>query len=248
MKGKVAVITGAKTGIGNATAHRFAAGGVKVVIADIEDAEAETRDIAKGGAGALFVRCDVSKDSDVARLFERTLQAFGRVDVLVNNAGVVKPGLIPDEPGATWDWIIGTNLKGPFLCSRAAIPLMQRQGGGVIINIGSEYGLIGGARLAIYAASKGGLNMLTKALAHDHAKDGIRVNCLVPGPVLTPLMEQNIQAQPDPEAKRRQEIDSTLVGRFGTPAEIANVIYFMATDEASFMTGSIVTVDGGVTA
>lgn len=248
MKGKVAVITGAKTGIGNATARRFAQGGARVVIADIEDAEAETREIAKAGADALFVRCDVSKDAEVTHLFERTLAAFGRVDVLVNNAGVVKAGLIPDDPVSKWDWIIGTNLKGPFLCSRAAIPHMRRQGGGVIINIGSEYGLIGGTARAIYAASKGGLNMLTKALAHDHAKDGIRVNCLCPGPVLTPLMEKNIANAPDPEAKRRHEIDTTLVGRFGTPEEIANVIYFMATDEASFMTGSIVTVDGGVTA
>lgn len=245
MKGKVAVITGGRTGIGHATARRFAAGGTRVIIADIEDAEAETRAIAKD---ALFVRCDVSDDAQVGDLFKRTLSAFGRVDVLVNNAGVVKPGLIPDEPVATWDWIVGTNLKGPYLCSRAAIPHMKAQGSGIIINIGSEYGLIGGGRLAIYAASKGGLNMLTKALAHDHAKDGIRVNCLIPGPVLTPLMERNIQAQPDPAAKRRQEIDSTLVKRFGTPEEIANVIYFMASDDASFMTGSIVTVDGGMTA
>ena len=244
MKDKVAVITGGKTGIGHAAARRLAQGGYKIVIADIEDGAAETRTLAKD---ALFVRCDVGKDDQVTKLFEATLAAFGRVDVLVNSAGVVSPGFIADQPVAVWDLVIDTNLKGPFLCSRAAIPAMKRQGAGVIINIGSEYGLIGGPAKAIYAASKGGLNMLTKALAHDHAKDGIRVNCLIPGPTLTPLMEKNIATAPDPEAKRRREIDSTLLGRLATPEEIANVIYFMATDDASFMTGSIVTVDGGVT-
>ena len=140
------------------------------------------------------------------------------------------------------------NLKGVFLCSRASIPAMRRQGGGVIVNVASELGLVGGSEIAAYCATKGGVVQLTKAMAVDHASEGIRVNCVCPGPVDTPLLEATIQGSSDPEEERRRIVEKTLIKRFGRPEEIANVILFLASSESSYMTGSVVAVDGGVTA
>jgi len=245
---KVAIITGAKSGIGFATAFRFAAEGAKVVVADIRDAEQETRGITKVGAEALFVQVDVSNESQVNSLIEKTLAAYGCLDVLVNNAGVELAKKVTNTTEAEWDRLMEVNLKGVFLCSKAAIPVMQRQGGGVIVNVASELGLVGGAEIAAYCASKGGVVQLTKAMAIDHVDDQIRVNCVCPGPVATPLLEAIIEASSDPAQERRSIVEKTLLKRVGRPEEIANVILFLASEESSYMTGSVVVVDGGLSA
>ena len=248
LKDKVAIITGGKSGIGYSTALLFAAEGAKVVVADVKDAVEEVRAITEQGAEALFVQTDVSSESQVNNLVETTLAAYGRLDVLVNNAGVELAKTVADTSEAEWDRLMDINLKGVFLCCKAAIPVMQRQGGGIIVNVASELGLVGGSEIAAYCASKGGVVQLTKAMAVDHALDHIRVNSVCPGPVATPLLEAIIKASSDPEAERRHIVEGTLLRRPGGPDEIANVILFLASDEASYMTGSVVVVDGGWTA
>ena len=248
LKGKVIIITGAKSGIGLATANRFASEGAKVVVADIKDAHKEVSEITRREAEALFVQADVSNGSQVAALIEKTLAAFGRLDVLVNNAGIELTKKVTETTEAEWDHLMNVNLKGVFLCSKAAIPVMQRNGGGVIVNVASELGLVGGSEIAAYSASKGGVVQLTKAMAIDHAGDGIRVNCVAPGPVSTPLLEAIIENSSNPEQERQSIVGKTLLKRLARPEEIANVIVFMASDESSYMTGSVVVVDGGWTA
>jgi NAD(P)-dependent dehydrogenase (short-subunit alcohol dehydrogenase family) len=248
LKGKVIIITGAKSGIGLATAIRFACEGAKVVVADIKDAHKEVSEITRREAEALFVQADVSNGSQVAALIEKTLSAFGRLDVLVNNAGIELTKKVTETTEAEWEHLMNVNLKGVFLCSKAAIPVMQRNGGGVIVNVASELGLVGGSEIAAYSASKGGVVQLTKAMAIDHAGDGIRVNCVAPGPVSTPLLEAIIENSSNPEQERQSIVGKTLLKRLARPEEIANVIVFMASDESSYMTGSVVVVDGGWTA
>jgi len=174
--------------------------------------------------------------------------AYGRLDVLVNNAGVELAKTVPDTTEDEWNRLMAVNLKGVFLCCKAAIPVMERQGGGVIVNVASEMGVVGGSEIAAYAASKGGVVQLTKAMAIDHAGDQIRVNCVCPGPVATPLLEALIRDSSNPEEERRQIVDRTLLKRLARPEEIANVILFLASDAASYLTGSIVVADGGWTA
>ena len=247
LKDKVAIITGAASGIGLAAARRFVAEGAKVVVADVQDASREVGEMTKQGGEALFVQADVSSEPQVDRLIERTVAAYGRLDVLVNCAGVELSKKITDTSEAEWDRLMSVNLKGVFLCSRAAIPVMQRNGG-VIVNVASELGLVGGSEIAAYCASKGGVVQLTKAMAIDHAGDGIRVNCVCPGPVSTPLLEAIIRASSDPEEERRHIAEKTLLKRLGRPEEIANVILFLASEESSYLTGSVVAADGGWTA
>jgi len=244
---KVAIITGAKSGIGFATALCFAAEGAKVVVADVRDATQEVREITKRGAEALFVQVDVSSELQVNALIEKTVAAYGHLDVLVNNAGMELAKKVTDTTEVEWDRLINVNLKGVFLCSKAAIPVMRRNGGGVIVNVASELGLVGGSEIAAYCASKGGVVQLTKAMAIDHAGDAIRVNCICPGPVSTPLLKAIIETSSDPEEEQRSIVEKTLLKRLGRPEEIANVILFLASDESSYMTGSVVVVDGGWT-
>jgi NAD(P)-dependent dehydrogenase (short-subunit alcohol dehydrogenase family) len=248
LKDKVALVTGAKSGIGLATASRLAVEGAKVVLADVRDAQQEASEIVKEGGEALFVRVDVSSGPQVNALMEKTLAAYGRLDVLVNNAGIELAKKVTDTTEAEWDRLMDVNLKGVFFCSKAAIPVMQRQGGGIIVNIASELGLVGGSEIAAYSASKGGVVQLTKAMAIDHVGDGIRVNCVCPGPVATLLLEAIIEASSNPEEERRSIVEKTLLKRVGQPEEIANVILLLASEESSYMTGSIVVVDGGLTA
>ena len=248
MKDKVAIITGAKSGIGFAAALRLAAEGAKVVVADVRATQEEAQEIVRRGGDALSVQVDVSSELQVSALISRTVAAYGRLDVLVNNAGVELAKKVTETSEAEWDRLMGVNLKGVFLCSKAAIPEMKRTGGGAIVNVASELGVVGGSEIAAYCASKGGVVQLTKAMAIDHAADGIRVNCVCPGPVSTPLLEAIVAASSDPEEERRRIVDKTLLGRLGQPEEIANVVAFLASGESSYMTGSVVLVDGGWTA
>jgi NAD(P)-dependent dehydrogenase (short-subunit alcohol dehydrogenase family) len=245
LPGKVAIITGAKSGIGLATARLFAAEGSSVVLADINDASAEAAAI---GSRCAAISVDVTDGRSVQQLVEGTLERFGRLDVLVNNAGVDLAKRVTETDEADWDRVMSVNLKGVFLCSKAATLAMRGHGGGVIVNIASELGLVGGSEIAAYCASKGGVVQLTKAMAVDHAADNIRVNCVCPGPVTTPLLESIIAAAPDPQLEEQSIVSKTLLKRLGRPEEVAHAILFVASDEASYMTGSIVAVDGGWTA
>ncbi len=178
----------------------------------------------------------------------KAVAAYGRLDVLVNNAGIELAKKVTETTEAEWDRLMGVNLKGVFLCSKAAILVMRRLGAGVIVNVASELGVVGGSDIAAYCASKGGVVQLTKAMAIDHAADRIRVNCVCPGPIATPLLESIIAQAGDPERERRSVVDRTLLRRLGEPEEIASVILFLASDESSYMTGALVMVDGGWTA
>ena len=173
---------------------------------------------------------------------------FGNVDILVNNAGVEFAKTVLDTTVEEWDRLMAVNLKGVFLCSKAIIPLMQMRGQGVIINIASELGLVGEANVAAYSASKGGVVMLTKAMAIDHGRSGIRVNCLCPGPVATQLLEDVFAGSPDPAGLRRSFEAATVLGRIGSPDEVAGAAAFLAGDDSTFMTGANLVIDGGWTA
>ena len=248
LKNKVAIITGGKSGIGFATALRFAIEGAKVVIADINNTDQEVQKIKQCGYEASFVQVDISNENQVNTLIEKTFRHYGCLDIVVNNAGIELAKKITDTTEAEWDRLMNVNLKGVFLCSKAAIPAMRRGGGGVIVNVASELGIVGGSEIAAYSASKGGVVQLTKSMAIDHASDGIRVNCICPGPVSTPLLESIINSSSNPEEERRHVVEKTLLKRLAQPEEIANVIAFLASVEASYMTGSVIVVDGGWTA
>ena len=204
--------------------------------------------IARRGHDARFVPVDVGREDQVDALVEHVVSVHGGIDILVNNAGVAVAKAVPETTPAEWDRLMSTNLKGVFLCSRAVIPVMRRRGSGTIVNVSSEQGLVGASRNAAYTATKGGVVQLTKSMAIDHAQDGIRVNSVAPGPVATPLFDRFVASVADPVAERRAILEATALKRLGRPDEIAGVIAFLASDEASYMTGAIVVVDGGLTA
>src|ERR1700730_10783672 len=247
LRDQVAVITGAKSGIGFATALRFAEEGAKLVAADVEDAQEEIAVIAARGADAFFVKTDVSRERSVHELIRQTIARYGRIDVLVNNAGLELAKKATDTTEEEWDRLMGVNLKGVFLCSKAAVREMRQFGGGVIVNVASELGLVGGSEIAAYCASKGGVIQVTRAMAIDHAPENIRINCVCPGPINTPLLDRITASSPDPKSERQVTIEKNLFKRLGEPDEIANVILFLASKESSYMTGSIVVADGGLT-
>ncbi|MGH2348062.1 MAG: SDR family NAD(P)-dependent oxidoreductase [bacterium] len=242
---KVAVITGAKHGLGLATARRLAAEGAGVVLADLRDASDEAALIQGTARRAIAVAVDVGDEGQVAELFAETVTVFGRIDILVNNAAVFIPKPVPLTTVDDFNGMVNVNLKGAFLCAREAIPIMKRGGGGVIVNVGSESSLVGISDGAVYAATKGAIVQLTKSMAIDHAPDGIRVNCVCPGPMATPMLTDILTLTPDAAAAAQAVAAKTLLKRMGAPEEIAAVIAFVASDEASYMTGAIVAADGG---
>jgi NAD(P)-dependent dehydrogenase (short-subunit alcohol dehydrogenase family) len=246
----VAIVTGGASGIGRATAERLAREGASVVVVDRADPEPVTKAIAEAGGDAWAIRANVATEAEIRAMVEAVAARARRIDVLINAAGIgsPRPVTIDEASLAEWEDVCAVNITGVFLCCRAVIPAMRAGGGGAIVNIASELGLVGAPRSAMYGATKGAVVQLSRALAVDHAMDGIRVNCVCPGPVDTPLLRRGIARAPDPAAKLRAEMDSTLLGRLGRPEEIASVIAFLASDEASFVTGAIVVADGGVTA
>jgi len=245
LKNKVSIITGAGSGIGLATAMRFASEGARVILADIKKSHKETRRVVRYGKEAYFCQVDVGKPQEVDTLFRKVIDKCGRLDILVNNAGIELAKKVPETSPEEWDHLMDVNLKGVFLCSRAAIPLMRRQGGGIIINVASELGLVGGAEIAAYCASKGGVVQLTKAMSIDHAADHIRVNCVCPGPVDTPFLRRILSSSKNPEKEKRRIISKIPLKRLAKPEDVANVILFLASEESSFMSGASVAVDGG---
>jgi NAD(P)-dependent dehydrogenase (short-subunit alcohol dehydrogenase family) len=247
---RVAIVTGGASGIGLATATRLLREGARVAVVDRVEPEKAARALGAAGGEVWGVPADVADETQVRAMVDEVLSRALRVDVLINAAGIgsPRPVTIDEATAVEWQELCAVNLTGTFLCCRAVIPAMRRGGGGAIVNVASELGLVGSPRSAMYSATKGAVVQLTRALAVDHAADHIRVNCVCPGPVDTPLLRRGIERAADPEAKLLREVGSTLLGRLGRPEEIASVIHFLASDEASFVTGSIVVADGGVTA
>lgn len=250
LSGKVALITGGTSGIGEATALLFAQEGAKVAIGgrNQERGHAVAARIEAEGGKAIFVQTDVRSAADCDQAVERTIQQLGGLDILFNNAGVFFAHTALDCSEQEWDLQLDVNLKGTFLMSKSALPHMLAQGHGVIVNNSSGWGLVGGDAAVAYCASKGGVVLLTKAMAVDHGRQGIRVNCICPGDVETPML---------PEDARFRGLDwntyiagcaNRPMGRVGTAAEIAKAVLFLACDDSSFMTGAALVVDGGGTA
>ena len=250
LAGKVAIVTGGGSGIGRAVALAFAREGARVTVTGRgQEKLAETLQEmrAQGGEG-LAVVCDVSKAADTQRAAEQTEMAFGRTDVLVNNAGALSVSTIETISEEDWNRVIATNLKGPFLMSRAVLPQMKRAGGGTIINIGSILGLYAMKDRAAYCASKGGVTMLTKAMAVDHAKDKIRVNCICPSIVETDLVKGLFSETEEGRRVRDTRLANIPFGRFGKPSDVAELAVYLASDESSWMTGTALPLDGGLSA
>ena len=245
---KTIIVTGAASGIGQATVRRLAADGARVVLADRDDLSSLADELRAAGGEVTACQVDVTKADQVEAMVRDAQAAYGRIDGLVNCAGILVSKFLEDTTEEDWDCQLGVNLKGVFLCCRAMIPVMRKDGGGTIVNIGSDLGMVGGPMTPAYCASKGGVLQLTRALAVDHAVDGIRVNCVCPGPVETPMLRDSDVTVPDPAVERERVVASTLLKRVGQPDELAGVIRFMLSDDASNMTGSIVVADGGLTA
>lgn len=247
---KVALITGGTSGIGEATAMLFAKEGAGVVLTgrNEERGQQVRQKIVRDGGKAIFIPADVRKAEDCRRAVDETVRAFSQLDILFNNAGVFYPHTIVDCSEKEWDEQLDVNLKGTFLMSKFALPEMIRRGSGVIINNSSGWGIAGGDSAVAYCASKGGLVLLTKAMAIDHGRQGIRVNCICPGDVDTPMLPEDARMRGLKWQEYLAGCANRPLGRIGTPDEIAKAVLFLASDESSFMTGAALVVDGGGTA
>jgi NAD(P)-dependent dehydrogenase (short-subunit alcohol dehydrogenase family) len=248
LDGRVALISGAASGIGRASALLFASEGARVVLVDVDSSKGESACSEVRGAGgeALFVCCDVSRKEDCARAVDRSVAEYGRLDILFNNAGIVRRATTVDLREEDWDRSIDVNLKGVFLMSKAAIPHLVSSGGGAIVNTGSGWGLTGGPRAVSYCASKGGVVVMTKAMALDHGPQNIRVNCLCPGDTDTPLLRGEAeQLGQNPEEFLAEAKEHRPLGRIGTPEDVARAALYLASDDSSFVTGTVLVVDGG---
>jgi len=247
LEGKVAIVTGGASGIGRATARLFAKEGAAVVINDInrEAGEASAQEIGQSGGRAVFEPGDVTRSVDCRQLVDRTLGEFGRIDVLFNNAGIIRRASVIELSEDDWDRVMAVNVKSIFLLSRLVIPVMVKTGGGSIINTASGWGLAGGARAAVYCASKGAVVLLTKAMAIDHGPQKIRVNCICPGDTDTNMLRSEARQLGENEKSFLTESARRPLGRMGRPEEIAQSVLYLASDAASFVTGTALVVDGG---
>jgi len=250
LSGKVALITGGGTGIGRACALQFSREGARVAVAGRrrEPLAAVAAEIQAAGGQALSASCDVAKSDQVERTIREVVAQFGALHVLVNNAGILHVGSVEETSEAEWDRLMDVDLKGVFLVSRAALPELRKSGRGAIVNIGSVLGLVGMKKRAAYAAAKGGVTMLTKAMALDHAQEGIRVNCICPAIVETDLVQTILSQASDREAAVRLRTAQIPLGRMGKPEDVAALAVFLASEESSWLTGAAIALDGGLTA
>jgi len=250
LSGKVALITGGGTGIGRAIALAFAREGAGVAVAGrrLEKLREVISEVQKQGGAGLAVDCDVTRARDVERAVKGTVERFGRLNVLVNNAGTLHVSTVEGINEEEWDRVMTVNVKGPFLMSRAVLPEFRKCGGGAIVNIGSVLGLVAMKDRAAYCASKGGVTMLTKAMAVDHGHENIRVNCICPSIVETELVKGLFDASGQGDALRTGRIALIPLGRFGQPPDVAEMAVFLASEESSWLTGAAIPLDGGLTA
>ena len=246
LEGKVALISGGARGMGAAEAKLFSSEGARVILGDIleEQGQELQAEIAESGGEAVFVRLDVTVESDWRRAVDTAVQRFGKLDILVNNAGIFDRSTVQSQTIESWDRVMGINAKGVFLGTKAAIPAMRDAGGGSIVNISSVAGLTGSVQATSYNTSKGAVRILTKSTAIQCAADGIRCNSVHPGPVETMMLDE-VFLNSDVRAQRETGIP---MGRFGTMEDVAKGVLFLASDEASYMTGSELVIDGGLTA
>ena len=246
----VAVVTGAAVGIGQATLIAFAREGARVALVDrdLERGQSLVDELRRDGHDALAIKADVASDSDVRAMIQQVVDQWGRLDILVNNAGVYLQGDVTQTSLEDWERIMRINVTGAFLCSKYAAPIMIAQKRGVIVNVASEAGLVGIKGQVAYNVSKGAMIALTRSCAVDLAEYGIRVNSVCPGTTATPLVEAAVNRAPDPAAARRHLEQIRPANRLGTPQEIASAILYLASDEAAYATGAILSIDGGYTA
>jgi NAD(P)-dependent dehydrogenase (short-subunit alcohol dehydrogenase family) len=247
LSGKVAVITGAASGIGRVTALLFSGEGASIVMADVNaDAGKRVEDeITQSGGRAFFEAIDVTSAAECRRLVDHAIREFGRIDILFNNAGIIRRATVLDLPEAEWDRVMDVNVKSIYLLSREVIPHMWKAGGGTIINTASGWGLTGGAKAAVYCASKGAVVLLTKAMAIDHGPQNIRVNCVCPGDTDTGMLRDEARQLGEDSSRFLAESARRPLGRVGTPEEIAQAALYLASDASSFVTGTALVVDGG---
>jgi len=248
LNGKVALITGSASGIGRATALLFAREGAAVAVVDVNEpgGQAVAQRIIDDGGQAIFVCGDVTKAADCKLAVRQTVQQLGKLDILFNNAGIIRRASVLETGEEEWDRVMAVNVKSVFLLSKYAIPIMAKAGGGVIINTASGWGLVGGRNAASYCASKGAVVLLTKAMALDHAAQNIRVNCICPGDTDTPMLRNEAQQLGKPEEQFLAEsARAHPLQRVGRPEEIAQAALYLASDASSFVTGIALVVDGG---
>src|SRR5579863_1450621 len=247
LRGKTALITGSAGGIGRATAALFASEGAGVVIVDMnqEAGQEVAREISSAGGRAIFEQADVTSPVDCRRVVERTVREFGNIHILFNNAGIIRRASVIEITEAQWDEVMAVNVKSIFLMCREVIPIMVRAQAGSIINTASGWGLAGGARAAAYCASKGAVVLMTKAMAIDHGRQNIRVNCICPGDTDTAMLRSEARQLGEKEDRFLSESANRPLGRVGKPEEIARAALYLASDAASFVTGTALVVDGG---
>ena len=247
MKYKVVIVTGGASGIGRAVALLFSREGATVAIVDIDEpkGQAVVQSIVDSGGKAVFLRCDVTKSVECRSAVNRVLKEYGKISVLFNNVGIIRRASVVDTTEEEWDRVMATNVKSTFIFSKYVIPVMAEAGGGVIINTASGWGIVGGQKAASYCASKGAVVLLTKAMALDHGPQNIRVNCICPGDTETPLLISEARQLGIPREEFLEEAKQRPLQRIGRPEEIANAVLFLASDAASYVTGTALVVDGG---
>jgi NAD(P)-dependent dehydrogenase (short-subunit alcohol dehydrogenase family) len=247
LKDHVALVTGGASGIGRATSLLFAQEGAAVAVVDLDEAGGQkvVEQIISEGGKALFVRCDVAVADDCQRAVQLTRQRFGRLDILSNNAGVILRTTVLGISEEEWDWVMAVNVKSIFLLSKYAIPIMAEAGGGTIINTASGWGLVGGRNAVSYCASKAAVVNMTRAMALDHGAQNIRVNCICPGDTDTPMLRSEAQQLGESDEQFLAEAADRPLRRIGQPADIAQASLYLASDASSFVTGSVLVVDGG---
>jgi NAD(P)-dependent dehydrogenase (short-subunit alcohol dehydrogenase family) len=247
LTGKRALITGAASGIGRATALLFAREGAAVAVADVDEAggQAVAQAIHSEGGRAIFVRCDVTQAGDCRRAVQRTVDEFGGLDVLFNNAGIIRRATVIGTTEEEWDRVMAVNVKSIFLLSKCAIPVMAQAGGGAIVNTSSGWGLVGGRNAVSYCASKGAVVNMTRAMALDHGAQNIRVNCICPGDTDTPMLRNEARQLGESDEAFLAEAADRPLQRIGRPEDIARAVLYLVSDDASFVTGTALVVDGG---
>jgi NAD(P)-dependent dehydrogenase (short-subunit alcohol dehydrogenase family) len=247
LAGKRALITGGASGIGRATALLFAQEGAAVAVVDVNEAhgQAVVQEIAKDGGNAAFIGCDATRAGECRRAVQLTVEQLGGLDILFNNAGIIRRANVVDTTEAEWDRMMAVNVKSVFLMSKYAVPVMANAGGGVIINTGSGWGLKGGGNAVSYCASKGAVVNMTRAMAIDHGGQNIRVNCVCPGDTDTPMLRSEAQQLGQAEVEFLAGAADRPLRRYGKPSEIAQAVLYLASDAASYVTGAALVVDGG---